>query len=224
MVGASTDYTGLQRDADGIVLGQTDGTSNSYQNNVYAKLNYDINEVSAMSLMYNFYTSTQHAKYISQDGVFGESPTIGVRGEDLGENTGTPFNHNFIFIYTNNKIFGNTQFDASIYLNSFQSMNRYVVSTKSWYGPGQTQINSNKKGLRLNFNTPFTFANMEGEVTYGLDFLNDVTYQDLTDGRVYVPKMNMKSIAPYTQLKLNLSQDLILKGGVRRTPPFKIKS
>lgn len=215
MVGGSIDYTGLQRDAEGVVLGQTDGTSNSYQNNVYAKLHYDINEVSAMSLMYNFYNSTQHTKYISENGVFGESPTIGVRGVDPGENTGTPFNHNFILKYTNNKIFGNTQFDASVYLNSFQSMNRYVVSTKSWYGPGQTQINSNKKGLRLNFNTPFTFANMEGEVTYGLDFLNDVTYQDLTDGRVYVPKMNMKSIAPYTQLKLDLTQDLILKGGVR---------
>ena len=214
MVGGSIDYTGLQRDAEGVVLGQTDGTSNSYQNNVYAKLHYVINEVSAMSLMYNFYNSTQHTKYISENGVFGESPTIGVRGVDPGENTGTPFNHNFILKYTNNKIFGNTQFDASLYLNSFRSMNRYVVSTKSWYGPGQTQINSNKKGLRLNFNTPFTFANMEGEVTYGLDFLNDITYQDLTDGRVYVPKMNMNSIASYTQLKLDLTQDLILKGGV----------
>lgn len=215
MVGGSIDYTGLQRDAEGLVLGQTDGTSNSYQNNVYARFNYDINEASAVSLMYNFYNSTQHTKYISKVGAFGESPTIGVRGEDPGKHTGTPFNHNLILKYTNKNIFGKTQFDASFYMNSFQSMNRYIVSTKSWYGPGQTQINSNKKGLRLNFNTPFTLATLPGEVTYGLDLLNDITYQDLTDGRVYVPKMNMTSVAPYAQVKLDLTQDFIFKGGVR---------
>ncbi len=215
MIGGSLEYTGLQRDADGVVLGQTDGTSNSYQNNVYARLQYDLNDISAVSLMYNFYSSTQHAKYISQVGVFGESPTIGVRGEDPGEPTGTPFNHNFILKYTNNRIFGESQFDASLYLNSFQSMNRYIVSTKSWYGPGQTQINSRKKGFRLNFNTPFRIVTLPGEAIYGLDLLHDTTFQDPTDGRVYVPKMNMLSFAPYAQIKLDLTEDLIFKGGIR---------
>lgn len=215
MVGGSIDYTGLQRDGDGLILGQTDGTSNSYQNNVYAKLNYQINDESEISLMYNFYSSTQHSKYISKNGVLGVSPTIGVKGEDPGKHTGTPFNHNLIVRYNNNKLFGNTQFDASFYLNSFQSMNRYVQSTPSWYGPGQTQINSDKKGIRLNFNTPFSIGNIPGEVTYGLDLLNDITFQDLTDGRVYVPKMNMTSFAPYAQLKLDLFTDLVFKGGIR---------
>ncbi len=215
MVGGSIDYTGLQRDGDGLVLGQTDGTSNSYQNNVYAKFQYEINDLSSISLMYNFYTSTQHTKYISKNGVFGVSPTIGVKGEDPGKHTGTPYNHNLIIRYVNNELFGKTQFDASFYINSFQSMNRYVQSTPSWYGPGQTQINSDKKGLRLNFNTPFKVGEIPGEVTYGLDLLNDITFQDLTDGRVYVPKMNMTSFAPYAQLKLDLFDDLIFKGGVR---------
>jgi iron complex outermembrane receptor protein len=215
MVGGSIDYTGLQRDGEGLVLGQTDGTSNSYQNNVYTKLNYQINDESFVSVMYNFYNSTQHSKYISKNGVFGVSPTIGVKGEDPGKATGTPFNHNLIVRYNNNAIFGKTQFDASFYLNSFRSMNRYVQSATAWYGPGQTKINSNKKGIRLNFNTPFSLGNIPGEVTYGLDLLNDVTYQDLTDGRVYIPKMNMTSFAPYAQLKLDLFQDLVLKGGLR---------
>lgn len=215
IVGGSTDYTGLQRDGDGLVLGQTDGTSNSYQNNVYTKLGYQINDQSAVSVMYNYYNSTQHSRYVSRNGVLGQTPTIGVRGDDPGKHTGTPFNHNLIIRYTNNDLFANTQFDASFYLNSFQSMNRYVQSTPSWYGPGQTQINSDKKGIRLNFNTPFTVGNIPGEVTYGLDLLSDITFQDLTDGRVYVPKMNMTSYAPYVQLKLDLFEDLIFKGGIR---------
>lgn len=215
MVGGSIEYTGLERDGKGLVLGQTDGTSNSYQNNIYTKLNYQINDKSAVSLMYNFYNSTQHANYISQNGVFGVSPTIGVRAEDPGEHTGTPHNHNLIVRYNNNELFGKTQFDASFYLTSFQSMNRYVTYTPSWYGPGQTKINSNKKGLRFNFNTPFSIGNLPGEVTYGLDLLTDQTFQDLVDGRVYIPKMNMTSFAPYAQLKLDLFQDLVFKGGIR---------
>src|SRR5690606_7647526 len=45
--------------------------------------------------------------------------------------------------------------------------------------------------------------------------LNDITYQDMVDGRVYIPKMNMVNIAPYAQLKLDLFDNLILKGGIR---------
>ncbi|MNY01300.1 Vitamin B12 transporter BtuB [compost metagenome] len=48
-----------------------------------------------------------------------------------------------------------------------------------------------------------------------MDLLKDVTYQDLTDGRVYIPKMNMVNFAPYVQLKADLVENLIFKGGVR---------
>src|SRR5690606_35488223 len=68
---------------------------------------------------------------------------------------------------------------------------------------------------RIDLNTPFTLAAMASEVTYGVDFLNDVTYQDLTDGRVYIPRMNMFNYAPFAQLTLNMTDNLIFKGGVR---------
>ncbi len=45
--------------------------------------------------------------------------------------------------------------------------------------------------------------------------MNDVTYQDLVDGRVYIPKMDMTNIAPYAQLKLDILENLIFKGGIR---------
>lgn len=211
----AVDYTGLQRDGDGVPVGQTDGLSNSKSYNAFLKLGYDIDPSSSLSFVYNFFNSLQHARYISQNGKYGQTPTIGVPGVDPGENTGTRYNHNAMLTYSKNQIFGNTSLNASIYYNTFRSMNRYVERANSWYGPGQSQINSDKKGFRTDLNTPFQLGNMLGGVTYGIDLLNDVTYQDLTDGRVFVPKMDMFNYAPFAQLTLNLLDNLIFKGGVR---------
>ncbi|WP_380868807.1 TonB-dependent receptor [Sphingobacterium corticis] len=212
---AVLDYTGLQRDGDGVPLGQTDGLSNNRQRNGFLKLGYDISEESEVSLVYNFFNSLQDARYISQVGAYGLVPTIGILGVDPGAQTGTRFNHNAMLTYSNRNLFAQSSLNASIFLNSFRSMNRYVVQTPSWFGPGQTQINSNKKGFRLDLNTPFAIGNMPSEVTYGFDVLNDVTYQDLTDGRVFVPRMNMMNYAPFAQLTVNLIEQLTFKGGVR---------
>lgn len=215
VLGGSYDYTGLQRDAKGVPLGQTDGLSNSHQANAFVKLGYDMDEHTNFNVVYNFYGSTQKAKYISQAGVYGQTPTIGVRGIEPGKEAGTPHNHNFMFTFSKNNLFKTTQLDVSAYLNSFQSMNRYVTAGTAWFGPGQTMINSIKNGTRINLNTPFSIASLPSEITYGIDVLNDVTFQDLVDGRVYIPKMDMLNIAPYAQLKMDLLENLIFKGGIR---------
>ena len=145
VAGGSYDYTALQRDAKGKPLGQTDGLSNSDQINLFAKLNYAITDHTSINLLSNFYNSTQHAKYISQTGVYGVTPTIGVPGEDPGQNAGTPYNYNLMLSFSKDNLFQNTQLDVAAYLNSFRSMNRYVANASAWYGPGQTKINSDKK-------------------------------------------------------------------------------
>lgn len=211
----AVEYIGVQRDGDGIVLGQTDGLSNSYQYNAFAKVGYVISDNSSITAFYNFYSSTSHAKYITQTGKYGETPAIGIRGEDPGKPAGTPFNHNAMLTFSKKNLFGNTQLDITAYMNSFRSMNRYVANATAWYGPGQTKINSRKKGVRLNLNTPIQISNRLLELSYGLDVLNDITNQDLTDGRVYIPNMNMVNIAPYAQAKLDIFQNLVFKGGVR---------
>ncbi|HLS96454.1 MAG TPA: TonB-dependent receptor [Sphingobacterium sp.] len=209
------DYTGLQRDGDGVPVGQTDGLSNNNQYNAFLKLGYDIDDRSNLSLVYNFFNSLQHARYISQNGKYGETPTIGIPGKDPGANTGTRYNHNAMLMYSRDGLFGHTSLHLSAFYNTFRSMNRYVERANSWYGPGQSQINSSKKGFRADLNTPFHVGRLQAEVTYGLDLLNDVTYQDLTDGRVFVPKMNMFNYAPFAQLTVNVLENLIFKGGVR---------
>ncbi|WP_433863096.1 TonB-dependent receptor [Sphingobacterium thalpophilum] len=214
-VSASADYVGLQRDGDGVPLGQTDALSNTYQYNAFLKAGYNIDSSSNISAVYNFYRSNQHNRYISQTGIYGQKPTIGVRGDDPGKPAGTPYNHNAMLTYAKNNLLGSTSLVASAYYNTFRSMNRYVEKASAWYGPGQTQINSEKKGLRLNLNTPFNLLGYAADVTYGLDLLNDVTDQNLTDGRVYIPHMNMLNVAPYAQVKIDFIENLIFKGGVR---------
>lgn len=215
IAGASLDYTGVQRDGEGLILGQTDGLSNSYQKNLFAQVTYTLDENSSIRAFYNGYQSTQHARYISKTGKYGSEATIGMAGADPGEHAGTPYNHNVMVGYTNSNLFLDTQVDVSFYMNAFRSMNRYVEKGTSWYGPGQTRINSNKKGMRLNFNTPFLLGDKPSEVTYGIDILSDKTDQDLTDGRVYIPTMDMVNIAPYAQFKVDVLDHLILKAGIR---------
>ena len=214
-VSGSADYIGLQRDGDGVPLGQTDALSNTYQYNAFLKVGYSIDKSSDLTAVYNFYRSNQHNRYISQTGIYGQKPTIGIKGDNPGQPAGTPYNHNAMLTYTKSNLFSSTSLAASAYYNTFRSMNRYVEKASAWYGPGQTQINSEKKGLRINLNTPFHIIGSPADITYGLDLLNDVTDQNLTDGRVYIPYMNMLNVAPYAQLKIDFLENLIFKGGVR---------
>lgn len=209
-------YTGVLKDAKGNVNAQADGLGENKLYNTFVKLGYQINEHSSLTASYNLFRSVQNSDYINVVGKYGETPSIGVKGDDPGEPAGTPYNHNALVTYHHDALPYNTSLDISAYYNRFISMNRYVESGTAWYGPGQTKIQSFKKGVRLNLNTPWTISEQfSGEVTYGLDLLNDRTNQVLTDGRVYIPDMDMVNLAPYAQLKLDLWNNLVFKGGVR---------
>lgn len=214
-IGGHLKYNGLQRDGEGLPLGQLGGLSNSYERNIFTKLSYQLNDSSSLQLLYNYYTTVQDEKYKTKPGRYGQEPAIGIRGSEGGKPVGTPYNHNAMLTYTNDALYANTRLDISAYITSFQSMNRYVPKGTVWYGPGQTRIISKKKGMRTNFNTPFTLYNTPIEITYGFDLLSDMTMQDLTDGRILTPQMKMLSIAPYAQLKIDILDDFIFKGGIR---------
>ncbi|MFP3398412.1 hypothetical protein SB749_19000, partial [Brevibacterium sp. SIMBA_078] len=66
------------------------------------------------------------------------------------------------------------------------------------------------------FNTQVDFDSVEASFIYGIDALNDVTAQPLVDGRVWVPEMDMKSVAGFLQTKWVIANDLIIKAGVRK--------
>lgn len=216
VVSGTYNYTGVLKDAKGEVNAQADGLGENSLYNTYIKLGYKPNSNSQIIASYNLFRSVQNSDYINVAGKYRERPAIGIKGDDPGEAAGTPYNHNAFLNYRVSALPLGTSLDATAYYNEFISMNRYVESATAWYGPGQTKIQSFKKGLRLTLNTPFIFSNrINGEITYGIDLLNDRTNQVLTDGRVYIPDMDMVNLAPYAQMKLDLSAYLVVKAGVR---------
>jgi iron complex outermembrane receptor protein len=206
--------TGAQKDADGNVIAQPDGLSETKLFNVFGKLNYQITDNQEITASYNFFRSRQYADYVNKAGVYGVSPAIGVRGDDPGEAAGTPHNHNLYITYRASKLPVNSSLELTVYDHHFQSLNRYVEKASAWYGPGQTYIESWKRGVRANLNTPWKWNILSGDVTYGLDVLKDRTNQTLTDGRVYVPDMKMMNIAPFAQVKIDI-KNFVIKGGIR---------
>ncbi|MAU72788.1 MAG: TonB-dependent receptor [Pseudozobellia sp.] len=209
--------TGVFRDANGEVVSPYYGIGETSQYSLFGKLNYDIADDHQIELMYNYFSSKQNSDYIAEVGTYGEIPSIGVIGEDLSVDQGNRYNHNAQLTYNFFNIFGETDFKLNLYAQDFRTVYGYTVS---FYDPdlgfegGQSSIISTKMGARFNFNTPYQMGNLSGNLLYGVDILNDVTAQELMDGRPWVPETDMTNLAPYLQLK-SLYQNFVLKAGIR---------
>ena len=206
------DQTGVFKDAEGEVISPYYGLGETRSYNGFTKLGYDVNDRNRFEFMYNYFGSRQNSDYVPLEGVYGQTPTVGVKGEVLGTDQGTRYNHNANLSYTSRELFGRTSLEASAYLQSFKTIYGF---DDFFYGGGQSVIVSEKKGLRANLITPFALENLSGSLTYGFDLLNDVTSQPLVDGRSWVPEMDMQNLAPYAQLNTALFQDFSLKAGIR---------
>lgn len=210
--------TGIFRDANGLVMSPTYGQGETNQYNLFGKMNYVLSPNQDVELMYNYFSSNQNTEYINQPGIYGEKPAIGIIGEMLGVDQGNRHNHNAQIIYNAYKLPGNSDFRLNLYLQDFETVYGF---TDAFYNPvlgfegGQSFLESNKKGARFNFKTPYSLGqDLTGDVLYGVDILNDKTAQSLVDGRSWVPEMDMTNFAPYVQLK-TMYRDFVLKAGVR---------
>lgn len=213
VVSGTFEKTGVFRDAEGIVLSPEYGLGETKSYNGFAKIGYDITSKQRLDLMYNYFSSRQDSRYVTKNGVYGESPAIGVYGTRPGVDEGTRFNHNANLQYTGQQIFGKTDLTANLYYQDFYTI---YSNSASFFGSGQSAIISTKKGARVNLNTPFHITpQIPMQVNYGIDLLNDNTAQNLVDGRTWVPKMKMVNFAPYFQATANLFSDLTIKGGLR---------
>nr|WP_199002168.1 TonB-dependent receptor [Flavobacterium sp. ASV13] len=207
--------TGLYRDAKGRVLSPEYGMNDLRNWNAFAKLGYDFNSDNRLEVMYNYYKSTQVTDYIAQAGVYGnfDRPTIGIKGQRPGEPEGTPYNHNASLTYTGKNIIGHTDLSAILYFQDYLTVINY---SDFFENNGQPATQSKKLGFRLNMNSPYEVNSLiNGNVTYGLDILSDITDTHLTDGRLVIPEMKMSNLAPYFQIKNMFGPDLVLKTGLR---------
>lgn len=213
IVGGTYEKTGVFRDGEGEVISPEYGLGETKTYNIFTKVGYDLTDKQRIELMYNYFSSNQDSDYILKNGVYGVSPAIGILGNRPGVDEGTRYNHNANFQYVNKQIFGNTSLTANLYFQDFLTI---FSNSTFFYGSGQSQTASAKKGLRVYLNSPFTISsNFSGDVIYGFDLLNDKTNQKLVDGRVWVPNINMVNLAPYAQVSTRIFGDWNVKAGLR---------
>nr|WP_041738131.1 TonB-dependent receptor [Colwellia psychrerythraea] len=228
VLNASYEENGLQRDADGDILGLKYGLSDAVMQDYFAKVGYHFDDEKSLQFTYNYYESKQDVDLIDQVGNINtgeKTQAIPVpEGQTvLGEPQG-PSNHNMMLKYVDDEVFKQTQLMVDLYSQEVDNTFFYspvLANPDAGYAGGQSLINSDKKGLRVTFNTlvDFSFDNgdsLEATFIYGIDALNDVTSQSMVDGRVWVPEMDMENLAGFLQTKLIYNNDLVIKLGIRQ--------
>lgn len=213
-VSGSFEQTGQMKDAQGDIIGSIYSLSNNEIYNGFAKAGYDFSAKQRLQLSYNYFGSREQSDLTEVTGSIREGrKTKAVAGTVIGSPPGTRWNHTGLLKYTHDDLFAKNSLNVSAYLQDISTVFFY---SPRFEGGGQSTIQSVKKGLRLDLNAPFSFANtIQGNVSYGLDLLKDATSQPLLDGRTWVPKMNLTSTAPFLQIQSTFFNDLVYNGGVR---------
>lgn len=220
---ASYEENGLQKDADGDVIGLKYGLSDAVMQNYFAKMAYQFTDDISMQMVLNHYQSEQDSDLIDVVGsVNSGTKTYAIPApagtSALGDPQG-PNNQNYMLKYTDESIFKNTQLVVDAYAQEVENIFFYsptLANLDQGYSGGQSLIKSDKQGLRATFNSQLDWEQLEATFIYGIDALNDVTSQPLVDGRVWVPEMDMENLAGFLQTKWVLQDDIIIKAGVRR--------
>ncbi|HBY88162.1 MAG TPA: ligand-gated channel protein [Colwellia sp.] len=228
VLNASYEENGLQRDADGDILGLKYGLSDAVMQNYFAKLGYHFDDEKSLQFTYNYYQSQQDVDLIDQVGNINtgektQAIPLAAGQIVLGEPQG-PSNHNMMLKYVDDEVFKQTQLMVDLYSQEVDNTFFYspvLANPDAGYAGGQSLIKSEKNGLRVTFNTlvDFSFDNgdsLEATFIYGIDALNDVTSQSMVDGRIWVPEMDMENLAGFLQTKLIYNDDLVIKLGIRQ--------
>ncbi len=208
------EQTGEQKDADGDVLPPVYGLGETDSYNAFAKLGYDLHANHKVQLTYNFYSSRQTTNYLTVNGDYanGIKTTAALGQSQGGVPQGVRGNHNLSALFSGLTGIANTRYDVDVY---YQSVDNVFFYSETFVDGGISRILSKKNGARFVLNTPLSFNSIDANFTYGLDAQRDVTSQPLVDGRIWVPEMDMVNLAPFVQTKINLFEQLVLKGGVR---------
>ncbi|MCF2902861.1 TonB-dependent receptor [Pseudoalteromonas sp. OFAV1] len=221
---ASYEVNGVQRDAEGDILGLQYGLSDAVTENYFTKLGYDFDDEKQLQFSYNYFSSQQKTDLGDvvgdlNDGEKTYAIHVPKELQKQGKPQGPDGNENITLKYTDYALFSNTQMTLDLYMQDIENVFFFSTSLANpdeGYEGGQSIIRSEKKGARATFNTLVDFDNVEATFIYGLDALNDVTSQPLVDGRVWVPEMDMESLAGFLQTKWVIDNDLVIKAGVRQ--------
>lgn len=223
VLSATQEKTGVQRDAEGDIIGLKYGLSEMTSKNLFTKLGYRFDEEKSLQLTYNYYEAQQDADYMDVVGsVNGGVKTYAIKVPEGTDTPGVPQgprgNHNLMLKYVDDLVFANSQLTVDAYTQEIENIFFYstvLANPDEGFDGGQSYIKSDKTGLRAVFNTQLEWQDMEGTFIYGADLLNDVTSQPMVDGRIWVPEMDMNNVAFFLQSKWILADDWVIKAGVR---------
>ncbi len=220
----SQEKYGVQRDAEGDILGLQYGLSDSQQRDAFVKLVYGLDDSRSLQFSYNYYDSAQDANYrdVSGNIDLGEK-TYAVplkNGESSpGAPQGPKGNYNLMAKYQDDEVFSNTALVIDAFRQKIDNIffwSPVLANPEQGFNGGQSAILSEKDGLRAVLTSSVSLGQVDGTFVYGLDLLQDVTSQPLLDKRMWVPEMDMGSQALFVQTKWDLSDDWTLKAGARK--------
>jgi iron complex outermembrane recepter protein len=180
--------------------------------NIFAKFGIDLDDKQRIQVAVNWYDQTQDANFHIGPGVFGVTKSVAIPGRDPREKNQYVSNLLTYARYANEDLLGSSV-ALQAYYADYSSRFSYFPPP-SFITGGQSVLESEKKGLRLDISTPLpVFAN--ARVLWGIDVSGDRTVQPLVDGRIYVPVMDQTSYAPFAQLEFDATTWLKIRGGVR---------
>ncbi|TKB48880.1 TonB-dependent receptor [Ferrimonas sediminicola] len=223
VLSAVREENGVQRDAEGDIIGTKYGISDSVAHNYFTKLGYQLDDDKLLQLTYNYYESQMDADLVDVLGdINAGEKTYAVKNSSGTPNPGEPQgprgNHNVMLRYNDLELFTNTEMTLDGYWQRIENVFFYspvLSNPEQGYDGGQSYIKSEKSGFRATFNTQLEWDRVEGTFIYGTDLLNDVTSQPLVDGRIWVPEMDMNNLALFLQTKWIIADDWVVKAGVR---------
>jgi iron complex outermembrane recepter protein len=218
---------GITWDANGRRQGinSSGSLADSESNNFFAKFGYNFGEGSAQRIQLTLSKFKVEGKdnYIEDLGSRASGLTdTAIPGHMPG--SFSPFNDfwQIQLKYQHSDFFGGT-LNVDAYRAS-QAMRYLPENTDDKQDPliaplgtlvDQSEINSQKKGLRGSWTRPDIFSITGLELHTGLDLVEDTAQQKLAiTNRLWVPPMDYKSVAPYAQLSWDLGP-VTLSGGYR---------
>ena len=219
---------GMTYDGNGNAIGlNTSGSvSDSESKNFFLKggINFGANDAQRLQASISRFNIEGKGNYILVDGNRTTGvPNTSVRGRPLGAKTEFNDFDQETLTYTHDDLFSGT-----LTVNGYRAQQamRYVAED----GPDrqdpliapigtlidQSEIRTEKKGVRTSWNRGDLFAVSGLEMNVGIDWVEDTAEQRLalTD-RVWVPPMEYTSLAPHVQLSYDIGP-LTFSGGIRR--------
>tara|TARA_B100001939_G_scaffold338664_1_gene344523 strand:+ start:11484 stop:13640 length:2157 start_codon:yes stop_codon:yes gene_type:complete len=165
-----------------------------------------------------YYSQSQEDKFATVPGDVLTRQKATAREAEPFPGTEEPGTENVVLnlVYNHDDILGGSfrsQVYYQDYMNIFGGLDLGPGVFAGEDGIFQSTIDSEKYGLRLDFNTPLEAIG--GVLLWGGDFAHDTTGQPLEDDRIWTPFLDLNQYAAFAQLETSFQDNLTIRGGLR---------